>query len=358
MSEPSSLDRLRQEIDRVDREIVALLNRRAGLALEIGRAKADGRRPVFDPQREAEVLRLVRQASDGPLGGELLQPIYREILSACRQLQYPLRVAYLGPAATFTHQAALERFGQAPTYRPAGSVTEVFTLVQKGEADYGVVPVENSTEGPVHETLDLLADADVRICSAVTLPVVHCLLSNAPLEEVRVVYSHPQALAQCRRWLAEHLPGREVVPAVSTARAAELAASDPRGAAIATRLAGETYGVEVVESGIQDLAQNYTRFFVIARGAELGQPTGRDRAAILFSIKDRVGALRDVVEVFASAGINLASIQSRPSKRRAWDYIFFLELEGHAAEPHVQAALAEVEHHCVFLKVLGSWPME
>ncbi|MBI4493359.1 MAG: prephenate dehydratase [Chloroflexi bacterium] len=357
MAELSSLERLRRQIDRLDGEIVRLLNERAGVALEIGQAKADERAPIFAPAREAEVLQHVDEASAGPLRAEHLRAIYREILSACRDLQRPIRVAYFGPAATFTHMAALERFGQAPTFLPVASIAEVFAQVQKDEADFGVVPAENSTEGPVRETLDLLIDSELKICSAVTLPVVHCLLANVPLDEIRAVYSHPQALAQCRRWLAENLPGREVVPALSTARAAELAARDPHGAAIATRLASETYGVRVVEAGIQDLAHNSTRFFVVSRAAE-GRPTGRDKTAILFSVKDRVGALRDVVEVFASAAINLSSIQSRPSRRRAWDYVFFAELEGHGAEERVRTALAQVEQHAVFLKVLGSWPVE
>jgi chorismate mutase/prephenate dehydratase len=356
--ETPALAGIRAEIDRLDREIVALLNRRARMAVEAGRAKVDGQLPVFDPQREAQILHQVADHSEGPLTADLLRPIYREVLSACRHVQRPLQVAYLGPAATFAHMAAMERFGHTPSFVPANGIGEIFSLVQKGEVEYGVVPVENSTEGPVLETLDLLVDAEVRICSAVTLPVVHNLLASVGLEQIQRVYSHPQALAQCRRWLAERLPGREIVPTVSTARGAEQAAADPTGAAIATALAAEKYGLTVQESGIQDLAQNFTRFFVISREPGFGQPSGQDRTAILFSIRDRVGALRDVVDVFASAGLNLSSIQSRPSKRRAWDYIFFVELVGHASEPRVQAALSDVERHCVFLKVLGSWPIE
>lgn len=353
----SDLQALRQQIDALDLELLSLLNERARLAQQVGRAKQDSAGAVFVPDREAAVLERLREANQGPLRLEHLQAIYREVLSSCRSLQRPIRVAYLGPAATFTHQAALARFGQSSLFTPVTGIAEVFLQVQKGEADYGVVPVENSTEGPVHETLDQLVDSELRVCSAVTLPITHCLLSNAPMDRVRTVYSNPQAFAQCRRWLAQNLPSCELAPTVTTAKAAETAAADPSGAAIATELAALEYGLQVVRSGIQDLAHNFTRFFVIGHSMSQRQ-TGRNRTALLFTIKDRVGALRDVVEVFAGNGINLSSIQSRPSKRRAWDYIFFVELEGHPNQAKVKRALQQVEQHCVFLKTLGAWPQE
>ena len=351
------VERWREQIDQIDQQIVHLLNERARLALKIGEAKSNADARVFVPDREHQVLQNVLGANPGPLQGDHLRAIYREILSACRGLQRPLRIAYLGPRATFTHQAALDKFGEANEFVPVPSIPDIFLETQRGGADYGVVPVENSTEGPVHETLDMFVDTEVKVCAAVTLPIVHYLLGHESKDQVRTVYSNPQAAAQCRRWLAQHLPGREIVHAVSTARAAEMAAGDPHGAAIATRLAAEVYGLRVLEGGIQDMASNYTRFFVIAPSMT-SQPSGQDRTAILFSIKDRVGALHDVVEVFAARRINLRSIQSRPSRRRAWDYVFFVEMEGHPAEPRVAEALALVEQQCVFLKVLGAYPVD
>lgn len=351
------LQHLRERIDALDLAIVRMLNERARLALAIGQAKAKGRGRVFVPERESDVLNHVESASKGPLRGEHIRAIYREVLSACRALEAPMRVAFLGPVATFTHQAAQVRFGEAVDYVPAASIGEVFGLVQSGDCAFGVVPVENSTEGSVHETLDLLVDTELKVCWEVVLPIVQCLMARCSREAVRTVYTHPQAAAQCRRWLGHHLPGREVVHVASTARAAEEAAADPTGAAIAPELAAKVYGLELLERGIQDLAGNYTRFLVLGT-AQTDRPTGRDRTAIVFSIKDRVGALRDVLAGFAEEGINLTSIQSRPSKKRAWDYLFFAELEGHRLEPHVERALERAHDHTAFLKVLGSWPAE
>lgn len=350
------LESLRTRIDELDREILALLNARANLSIEVGRAKGQGS-DVFVPAREAEVLARLVEANPGPLRRDHLAAIYREILSASRVLQRPLRVAYLGPAATFTHQAALERFGQSTEFEPAGSISDIFAEVQRGAADYGVVPVENSTEGPVQETLDLLAESELKVSAEVTLPISQCLLSRSAAEEVRVIYSHPQAVAQTRHWVAEHLPGREVTITASTARAAELAGDDAHGAAIAPRLAAEVYGLNVLASDIQDMSSNYTRFFIVGWSMS-DRPTGRDKTALVFSIRDRVGALRDLITVFSDAEINLSAIQSRPSHRKAWDYLFFVELQGHVEEPRIQQALVEAEQHCVSLKVLGAWPYE
>jgi len=314
-----------------------------------------GEAPTFAPGREASLLNGLERENAGPLRPEHIRAIYREILSASRSLQRPLRIAYLGPAATFTHQAAMQRFGHAPEYVPAPSITDVFAEVQRGGADYGVVPVENSTEGSVHETLDQLVDTELKVCSEVTIPVVHNLLALGERDDIKLIYSHPSALAQCRGWISRNLPGREVMSVVSTARAAEMASKDPAGAAIATALAAEVYGLRILESGIQDLSSNWTRFLVIGTSVS-ERPTGNDRTFLVFSIKDRVGVLRDVINTFSDQGVNLASIQSRPSRRRAWDYVFFVELDGHAAEERVRLALEQAEPHTVFMKVLGSWP--
>lgn len=350
----SELDSPRHEIDRIDRELVRLLNRRAEVVLEIARRKAESGERVFVPDREQQVLDNVLAANSGPLKGEHLRSIYREILSSSRSLQRRLKVAYLGPAATFTHQAALQIFGDATDLLPVPSIRDVFLETERGGTDYGVVPVENSTEGSVQFTLDSFIDSELKVCSELSLPIVHNLLARCRKEEIATVYSHPQALAQCRNWLASHLPRVELVQSLSTARAAEQAAADPTGAAIAPALAAEVYGLEILESGIQDLSSNITRFLAI--GPSYPGPTGRDKTAVIISIRDRVGALHDMMEVFASAGINLSNIQSRPSKRKAWDYFFFIEMEGHATDPNVRSALDTLEHQCSMVKVLGSWP--
>lgn len=354
----SELQQSRQEIDDIDAEVVRLLHARARVALGIGRTKTAHTAATYAPDREREVLERVRaMANGGPLRAEHLDAIYRQVISACRALEQVLRVGYFGPAATFTHQAALERFGEATTLTPLDSIPDVFTEVQRARVDFGVVPVENSTEGPVHVTLDTLVDSEVQVCSEIVLPISLQLLARVPKAEIQTVYSNPVAFAQCREWVARNLPGRPIADAVSTARAAMLAAADPTGAAIAPRLAAAEYGLEIVERDIQDLSSNYTRFYVIAPTA-VSEPTGRDKTAVVFSIRDRVGALRDAADVFAQRGINMSSIQSRPSRRRAWDYVFFVEIAGHERDPQVREALEELTGQCGFVKALGSWPVE
>lgn len=349
---------LRLELDAIDDELLRLLNRRAQISLRVGQAKRGTPLRPFVPEREAELLDRLQRSNRGPLPNDHLVAIWRAILSSSRALQRPPRIAYLGPPASFSNQAALAVFGESSRYLPLPGFAEVFAAVQAGESECGVVPVENSIEGPVQQNLDLLAEGEIQVCGEVTIPVAHFLMAKAPtsLASARKVYAHPQAEGQCRRWLAANLPGREVVQVASNTRAAELAAAEPGAVAIAPRPAAEIYGLEILAEQIQDQPNNFTRFFVIGtRPSE--RPTGRDRTAICFSIRDRVGALRDVVGTFADAGLNLSAIQSRPSKRRAWDYLFFVELDGHAADPHVAETLRAVEQHCVFLKVLGAWPL-
>jgi chorismate mutase/prephenate dehydratase len=350
------LSELRQRIDAIDAQLVALLNDRARISIEVGRVKGDAA-PAFVPAREAELLQHLETLNSGPLASTDLGSIYREILSSSRRLQRPVRVAYFGPAATFTHQAALQRFGQASDFIAVPTIGDVFAEVERQGADYGVVPIENTTEGSVYETLDLLATKDLRVCAEITLQIAQNLLARCSLDEIRTVYSHRQGIAQTRNWLATHLPGRDVRESPSTAAGAEMAAREPKSAAIAPRLAAEVYGLNVVAEGIQDLSSNYTRFFVIGP-AMSDQPTGRDKTLLLLSIRDRVGALRDIVNEFADAGINLSAIQSRPSRRRAWDYLFFVELQGHIEEDRVRDAVKRIEDHSVSLTILGSWPDE
>jgi chorismate mutase/prephenate dehydratase len=362
-SEPAaaskSLGDLRAQIDALDDQLAQLLQDRAALSLRVGQTKNGGdSAPIFVPNREAAVLAHV-QSVQGPLDGPALAAIYREILSTSRALQRPTRVAHLGPMATFGHQAAVDRFGSAAQLEPCQTHSEVFSNVEKGAADYGLVAFENSTEGPVNEVLDRLVDTSLQICAEVSLPIAHALVSRASsLETIRRVLCHPQTAGQTRLWLAEHLPGVAVLPATSNGKAAELAAQDTTGtvAAIGPHIAGEVYNLNVLADNIQDIAGNVTRFLVIARSASEAA-TGRDKTAVVFSIRDRVGALRDLADAFASNQVNLSSIQSRPSKRRAWDYVFFIELDGHISEARVGRALRKAEEHTVFLKVLGSWPV-
>jgi chorismate mutase / prephenate dehydratase len=357
--ESESLEQLRGRIDALDNEIARLLQERAEVSLRVGQTKGGGEQaPIFVPHREAEVLANV-QAVRGPLDEHALASIYREILSTSRALQRPTRVAHLGPQATFGHQAALERFGAAAVLEPCQTHAEVISMVEKGAVDYGLVAFENSTECPVNEVLDRLVDTPLRICAEVSIPISHTLLSRATsLSTIKRIMCHPQAAGQARTWLAEHLPGVAVLPSTSNGKAAELASQDTTGsvAAIAPRIAGDVYRLNVLADNIQDVAGNMTRFLVLARSASEGA-TGHDKTAVVFSIRDRVGALRDLAEAFAINEVNLSSIQSRPSKRRAWDYVFFVELDGHISEVHVRRALRKAEEHTVFLKVLGSWPV-
>jgi chorismate mutase/prephenate dehydratase len=357
--ETDSLESLRARLDELDSQIAHLLQERAGISLRVGQTKSSTEAaPIFVPHREAEVLANV-QAVRGPLDENALAAIYREILSTSRALQRPTRVAHLGPMATFGHQAAVERFGSAVSLEPCQTHAEVFATVEKGGADYGMVAFENSTEGPVNEVLDRLVDTPLQICAEISLPIAHTLLSRASsLGTIKRVLCHPQTAGQTRLWLAEHLPGVAVLPATSNGKAAELAAQDASGtvAAVGPRIAGEVYKLNVLADNIQDIPGNVTRFLVIARSASEA-PTGHDKTAVVFSIRDRVGALRDLAEAFSSNEVNLSSIQSRPSKRRAWDYVFFVELDGHISEVPVRRALRKAEEHTVFLKVLGSWPV-
>jgi chorismate mutase/prephenate dehydratase len=357
--ESESLAHLREQIDSIDQQIARLLQERAEVSQRVGQTKAGAdSAPIFVPHREAEVLSNV-QAVRGPLDEHALATIYREILSTSRALQRPTRVAHLGPAATFGHQAALDRFGAAALLEPCQTHSEVFAMVEKGAADYGMVAFENSTEGPVNDVLDRLVDTSLQICAEVTLPISHTLLSRATtLKTIKRVLTHPQTAGQTRLWIAEHLPGVAVLPATSNGKAAELAAQDTTAtvAAVGPRIAGDVYKLNVLADNIQDIAGNVTRFLVIANSTS-ERATGHDKTAVVFSIRDRKGALRDLAQCFSSHDVNLSSIQSRPSKRKAWDYVFFIELEGHVAEDRVRRALGQAKEQTVFLKVLGSWPV-
>ena len=355
MSRKESVDAVRKKIDQVDAKIVGLLSKRASLAQNIGQTKNLREEEVYVPNRETEIFQRISSLNRGPLPEQALRSIYREVLSASRSLEAPIKIAYLGPEATFTHMAAHERFGSSATFIPLTSIADVFQEVSQGRANYGIVPIENSTEGVVTHTLDMLVEADVRICAEVCLEIHLYLLSRSGRsEDIQRIISHPQALAQCRRWLASHCPHVRVDEVASTAQAAQMAAQDTTLAAIASALAKDFYGLDVVEGNIEDQANNITRFLVI--GYQETQPSGDDKTSIVFSVKDEVGILYRMLEPFAKNRINLTKIESRPLKDKPWEYFFFLDFKGHMRESKSQKAIKKLERSCLFIKVLGSYP--
>ncbi len=359
-SASAALAAIRDEIDAIDQQLIELLNRRAAASVEVARIKRNGDVTTYVPSREQEVLNNILAANQGPLNEAHVRAIYSEILSASRNLQRPLRVAYFGPSGTNTHRAAEAaakvRFGSFVEYIPLRTVEDVFSATERGNADYGVVPVENSSEGSVGQTLDLFIDSPLKICAEILLRITHHLVGQGPMEQVQRVYSHPQALAQCRRWLLTNLPTAEVLEGSSTSAAVRRAAEEAQVAAIGSEEAAVEYNVPVLSRAIQDQANNTTRFLLVGQG--IGRPSGRDKTAILFSVRDRVGALHDVLSVFARRRINLTRIESRPSRREPWEYVFFVDFTGHAEEPNAAEALLEMQDACTMVKVLGAWPTE
>ena len=348
------LKNLRQQIDGLDKKIVGLLNLRAKLILGVAEVKYKNKASVYSPDRERDVLRKIIQSNRGPLEREGLEAIYREVMSASLALEKPLKIAYLGPQASFSHLAALKRFGSQVNFVPTQSIADVFLEVEKGSVDYGVVPIENSIEGAVTHTLDIFVDSDLKICAEVILDISHNLLANCPKDKIKKVYSILQVLGQCRIWLQENLSCVEKIEVSSTTRAAQIAKKEKYSACIASALAAKIYGLKTIASEIEDCAHNITRFLVIGK-TEAGV-TPHDRTSVLFSIKDRVGALHEMLLPFKKYAINLTKIESRPSKKRAWDYYFFVDLQGHKDNPKIKKALLELEGKCKFLKVLGSYP--
>ena len=349
------LDEWRSRIDDLDSQILDLLNQRAEAALRIGELKRQKGAEYFVPEREFEILARLQRLSRGPFPAEGIPAVWREIFSASLALEHPLSVGYLGPPATFTHEAAELRFGSLARFLPARSIGEVFDVVERRQADFGVVPVENSTEGAVNVTLDRLIDSELLIVGEVLLEVAHHLLSRATdLTALKGVYSHPQALAQCRQWLTSNLGDVPAVEVSSTGAAAERAREDPWVAAIASELAARLYDLPVLRARIEDNPHNSTRFLVVGRRAM--EPSGRDKTSILFSMKNEPGSLYRILEPFAARGLNLTKIESRPTKRRPWEYVIFVDFEGHRDTPLVQDVLAEVGRRSIFHKVLGSYP--
>jgi chorismate mutase/prephenate dehydratase len=344
----------RKAIDKLDAQIVRLLNERTRHVLAIGEIKIKAGEEIYAPHRERSVLNRVSRRSEGPLSADALRAIYREIMSASLALEKSLTVAYFGPEATFTHQAAIRRFGSSLRYVPQKTIGDVFAEVSRHRADYGVVPVENSTEGVVTHTLDMLVDSDLKIVSQIVMPIQHCLCSKAPRGQIKKLFSHPQPLAQCRGWVQNHFRNAELIETSSTTRAAELAGAEPNAAAITSALAAEKYGLHILESDIQDSAGNATRFLVLGR--QCSPPTGQDRTSLMISITDKVGALHRALACFRRFRINLTKIESRPNKRKAWEYFFFVDCDGHQSDAKVANAIRLLEEQCNFVKVLGSYP--
>jgi chorismate mutase/prephenate dehydratase len=348
---------IRKRIDAVDEQIQALISERAALAQEVARAKRTQGEEVeyYRPEREAQILRHILERNTGPLDGEEMARLFREIMSACLALEQPMRIAFFGPEGTFTQAAALKHFGHAVNTVPLGAIDEVFREVEAGSAHYGVVPVENSTEGVVNHTLDMLLNSSLNICGEVELRIHHHLLSKeGALDVVQRVYSHSQSLAQCREWLDGHLKGVERVNVSSNAEAARRAAGETGAAAVAGDTAAEIYGLNIVAANIEDQPNNTTRFLVLGRK---GAPaSGSDKTSLLVSTRNKPGALFHLLEPLSRNGVSMTRIESRPSRQGIWEYVFYLDIEGHTDDAHVAAALKELEAEASLFKVLGSYP--
>ncbi|HSH94440.1 MAG TPA: prephenate dehydratase [Roseimicrobium sp.] len=349
-----SLSDHRKAIDQLDAQIVKLLNERTEHVLKIGEIKLKAGEEIYAPHREKQVFQRVCKQNSGPIKNDSLCAIYREIMSSALSLEKSMTIAYLGPEATFTHQAAIQRFGSSLKYAAQRTIGEVFTEVGRKRADYGVVPVENSTEGVVTHTLDMFVDSDLKIVAQIVLPIQHCLVGREGLGEIRKIYVHPQTLAQCRGWLLKNQPNAELIETSSNARSAELAKKEKHAAAIAGVLAAEKYGLRILHADIQDNSSNATRFLVLGR--QCSPATGQDRTSIMLSLADEVGALHRALASFRRYKINMTKIESRPSKRKAWEYFFFVDCDGHMTDRKVARALADLERECNFVKVLGSYP--
>lgn len=358
MTDSAALTTVRLRIDQIDAELLRLLNERARCAQEVATIKnaaGEGGKGFYRPEREAQVLRRVRENNPGPLPNEAVVRLFREVMSECLALEEPLVVGYLGPEGTFTQLAARKHFGHAPTLKPLASIDAVFREVEAGRSSFGVVPIENSTEGVVSHTVDCFIESPLQICGEVVLPVQHQLLSHcSQLSEVQVVMAHPQALAQCRRWLDRELPGIERRQALSNARAAADAVVTPGAAAIASSAAAELYQLPVLAHNIEDSSGNTTRFLIIGR--QRTTPTGHDQTSLMLSTVNRPGSLFALLKPIAEAGLSLTRIESRPARSRNWEYLFFVDLLGHQDDANVAGCLQNLRQQADLVKVLGSYP--
>lgn len=350
-----SLQDLRKQIDAIDAQLLELLSQRARLVQEVGHSKGRSQTQFFSPERERQIFERLAAENPGPLPNLALKAIFREIISASRALEAPMRIAYLGPAGTFSHRAALDKFGTSSELKPCDTIPDVFDAVERHEADYGIVPVENSTEGVVPYTLDMFSQTKLKVCAEVFVPVVHNLATKAEtLGDIQTLYAHPQAYAQSRTWIREHLKHATHVEATSNSKAAQLAAADPTAAAITTEIACGLYEIPLFQAHIEDSPHNRTRFLVI--GDNVPQPSGKDKTSIFFSVQHKAGALLRAMAAFDAHDINLTMIESRPTKTAPWEYVFFIDFQGHVKSPMVESALRLLEEQSLFVRILGSYP--
>lgn len=348
------LEHLRKQIDRLDAQLVELLNARANIVIEVGKLKNQTDEPIYAPDREKQVFERISRANKGPLSDKTLHAIWRELMSGSFQLERPLRIGFLGPRGSFSHTAAMLKFGQSVEYEALPDIRAIFEEVSKRHCDLGIVPIENSAGGGVRESLDAFIDTSVMVCGEIHMAIHHNLLANCALEEVQKIYSQPEVVAQCRNWLSTTFRDKPTIPVPSTAKAAQLAKEEPNAAAIASSIAADIYGLKIVCADIEDIGNNVTRFLVI--GSEDAPPTGDDKTIILFSTAHKTGALVDVLSVFKDHGINMTNIGSRPNRKREWEYYFFVDFLGHKQDENVKKALEIARNHCLQLSVLGSFP--
>ena len=352
---PPSLEELRGRIDEVDARIVELLSQRAEIVVAVGRLKRENSASVYAPSRETEVFRRAVERNKGPLPNGAIRAIFREVMSACIALEHPLKVAYLGPHSTFTHLAAQSKFGSSVEYLPNRDILGIFRSVASGVAEVGVVPVENSIDGGVSDTLDGFMAHPLQICSELLMEVHHCLMAPSRQTAIEKIYSKPQVFSQCGRWLAEHYPDADLISVASTARACEVARGEENAGAIAHAVAAATYGLVLLHQNIEDVARNVTRFVVL--GQQPCRPSGRDKTSLVLSVAHKSGALHEALDAFRTNGINLTRIESRPSKRNPWEYYFFVDFEGHQDDEAARRALEDVQKACIHLQILGSYPV-
>jgi chorismate mutase/prephenate dehydratase len=349
-----SLDRVRKKIDTIDDSILRLLAERVLQVAKVNEYKKGENLSTFSAQREAQVLRRLKEINKSKLSDEDIEIIFGDIMSVCRALQSHLKIAYFGPMGTFTHMAAVKKFGKKPQYLPYDTIGDVFDAVERGHADYGVVPVENSTDGVVSHTLDMFFISQAKVCAQITVGISQSLMANCALSDIKKVYSKQIVFGQCRKWLAANLHKVQLEDCISTAVGAQLAAKENTSACIGNKILAELYDLKVLRPSIEDSSQNYTRFLVIAK--EDSKPCGSDKTSALLAIKDKVGALHDVLASFKKGKVNLTKIESRPSREKPWEYRFFIDFEGHRSDKRIENVLKDLSRHCLWVKILGSYP--
>ena len=350
------IDQLRTKIDDIDLEIIDAINRRTEVVLEIGKIKELHNSKIYVPGRETEVYKKAASVNNGPIKNSSLQAIYREIMSASLALEKKITIGFMGPEGSYSHQATIQKFGSSLPFTPLRTISDVFKAVETGECDYSVVPVENSTEGGVNHTLEMFIDSNVKICSEILVPIKHNLMNKSgDVKQIKQIYSNPQVLAQCRQWLITHLPEIELVEVSSSSRAAQMCNEDEHAGAIGSVLCSQIYNLELIHDSIQDVTSNFTRFAVLA--TEYPKMSGNDKTSLLVDIKDKVGALYDTLLYFKNHNLNLTRIESRPSKKRPWEYYFYIDFIGHYDDPKVKDLVNKLSEHCESVKLLGSYPV-